>query len=339
MKIRILDEKSLEGWDENLSGQPYSTLQQTVSYGSFVERYYRARPCRIVAEDEGARRIASLAFHRIGLYPERYNSPVKNALKDMINRFNCAASWREGPIFYSEENQPEILTEMLEAAENIARRTGAKKIYDVTLPLMIDSRQALEDVFVKRGYERAVWATYMIDLSKPIEAIWDSLKAKVARTPVRKAESLDLEFKECHRGDIDDYYRCELEHGRMKKLEVPPKKRFFDMWDLLSPIGGYRIFSVARDDGALGYMPLRCFNKTVHIVKPVQSKEAYDGKIPAGDLLMWECIKWAKTSGFRYFDLAGVSPSPKTKEEEGIKFFKEKWGGDYYEYGVFSKKL
>ena len=32
------------------------------------------------------------------------------------------------------------------------------------------------------------------------------------------------------------------------------------------------------------------------------------------------------------YDFAGVSPNPESKKEEGIRFFKGKWGGEYVEY-------
>jgi hypothetical protein len=48
---------------------------------------------------------------------------------------------------------------------------------------------------------------------------------------------------------------------------------------------------------------------------------------PAQDLLHWEAMRRHRDAGDEVFDLAGMSPDPATGKEEGIRRFKEKWGG------------
>lgn len=66
---------------------------------------------------------------------------------------------------------------------------------------------------------------------------------------------------------------------------------------------------------------------------------AYELKLPAQDLLHWEMMLEAKRLGAHTFDLAGVAPLPRNSKEEGIRRFKEKWGGRYVEYYTYRKGL
>lgn len=83
-----------------------------------------------------------------------------------------------------------------------------------------------------------------------------------------------------------------------------------------------------------------CFNENVAIeVVLAISNYALENKIYAGDLLKWEIIKWCKERGIKIYDFAGVAPTPANAKEKGIKEYKEKWGGKYIEYGIWSKSL
>ena len=342
VKFNITPVKGNEllGWDAGNLQKEYYTLQQTVNWAQFLSRYYDAKPYFIYVKDASSKIVAALFFYKIGRYPEIYHKkPCVNFIKSAVNYFDKCLSWTDGPIFFSDNDREDIVLEILGFIENIAIKERIKTVHDVTFPVMLNDRSSLEEVFFKKGYTKKTWATYILNLRNNEKNIWGSFKGKIARTPVRKAKSMKVQFKECNKDDIPVYFLCELEHGRLKRLAVQPKMRFDILWETLSPIGGYKIFAAMHKGRPIAFMPLRCFNKTVHIVKPVQSNTAFDNKIPAGDFLIWECIKWAKEHGFWYFDFSGVSPSPKTKEEKGIRFFKKKWGGDYYEYGVFSKRL
>ncbi len=38
----------------------------------------------------------------------------------------------------------------------------------------------------------------------------------------------------------------------------------------------------------------------------------------------------------RVYDLAGVSPNPSDAKSEGIRRYKEKFGGEYFEYPIYA---
>ena len=63
------------------------------------------------------------------------------------------------------------------------------------------------------------------------------------------------------------------------------------------------------------------------VAMEVMSSRTPDSTAPAQDLLHWEALCHHRAAGDEVFDLAGVSPSPHTAAEAGIRRFKEKWGG------------
>jgi hypothetical protein len=325
-------------WNKKAAICEYTILQQTAGWGRFVSLYYGGTSYPLIAYDSDGGILALLMMCRIGRYPEIYNKrPLINIVKKAVNFFNPCISWIEGPVFCSIGREKEVLTKMLEFTDNFARDNGVRYIKNVSLPIMLNSNSELEDVFTERGYKRHSWATYIVDLRKPLEDIWNSFNVKV-RGKLHKAEYMGVSFKECLISDLNAYYLCHVAHAKHKRIVASPRNKFEIMWRVFSSFGGYKIFSAVYQGKDLAFIPLQCFNKRVQTLRNVQSKDVFDKKVPAGDFLIWECIKWAKNNGYWYFDLAGVSPDPAGREI-GIRLFKEKWGGQYLEYEVFSKKI
>jgi lipid II:glycine glycyltransferase (peptidoglycan interpeptide bridge formation enzyme) len=79
------------------------------------------------------------------------------------------------------------------------------------------------------------------------------------------------------------------------------------------------------------------FNGVATETASALTAHAYSQKIPAQDLLHWEMMLEAKRMGCHTFNLAGVSPNPIDPKSEGIRRFKEKWGGTFFEYTRFER--
>jgi lipid II:glycine glycyltransferase (peptidoglycan interpeptide bridge formation enzyme) len=80
------------------------------------------------------------------------------------------------------------------------------------------------------------------------------------------------------------------------------------------------------------------YNGNVTEMSVVRSDYAVEKNLYPGDAIKWAIIKWGHGQGFRTYDLAGVNPNPETPKEQGIRQFKEKWGGEYVEYPIFTKR-
>ena len=90
---------------------------------------------------------------------------------------------------------------------------------------------------------------------------------------------------------------------------------------------------------SIGGAGLRHFNGQAHLFTPIYSSRAREQRIYAGDFLNWEMMRWCHERGLSIFDLSGVSPSPISAKEAGIRRFEDKWGGTEVEYPVFTYVL
>ena len=91
----------------------------------------------------------------------------------------------------------------------------------------------------------------------------------------------------------------------------------------------YYQFFVAKDQkgSVLATLGTYRFKGVATEIMSHRSKGSFDNNLPAQDLLHWEIIKYHKSLGDHWFNLAGYSPNPNTPKEEGIRNFKKKWGG------------
>lgn len=86
---------------------------------------------------------------------------------------------------------------------------------------------------------------------------------------------------------------------------TPPAKDFFEnLWKVFAPRGWVRIFLAEIDGKAVAALLVFTFGDTARVWKAGWSGEHADRR--PNNLLYWEAIRWAKHSGFRFFDLVGI---------------------------------
>jgi len=44
-------------------------------------------------------------------------------------------------------------------------------------------------------------------------------------------------------------------------------------------------------------------------------------------------------NNLKYYDMGGINPNPSSKKEKNIDFYKSKWGGQQYSFGISTKIL
>jgi lipid II:glycine glycyltransferase (peptidoglycan interpeptide bridge formation enzyme) len=188
------------------------------------------------------------------------------------------------------------------------------------------------------GFEAKKWATYLVDLRKEEEELFKFI-AHAARKCIKKCQREGLKvvalksFEEFEERYWRPYVKAEAYFGRKankakKELWDEDKENYYHYYiaedqqrDTVAVLGMY-IFNGIATEIASGLMP-----------------KAYEQKIPAQDLIHWEIMLEARRMGAHTFDLAGVNPNPEDSKEEGIRRFKEKWGGKYVEYYVYRKNM
>jgi hypothetical protein len=189
---------------------------------------------------------------------------------------------------------------------------------------------------VPDGFEQTEWGTFLINLTQPSDVCWERLKGSSARSSVRRAMKLGVRATDAT-GSVDLLAQCDLAHSAAHHLAAWPAIFWSTLRDVLGP-QGYRVLAAEYKGRLIAFIPFMVFGRTMHLLKPVQDRRCKAENIPAGDLLMWEAIRFGQGFGLARFDLSGVSPNPSTEAERGIRFFKSKWGGDYVSYPILRKR-
>jgi len=242
----------------------------------------------------------------------------------------------DGPSLFTTDQDKAILENFLRALITLSRRTLASSI-EVAFPRasrFADSPMARE-VFRRQGFSARRWATFLVDLTNDEEILRSKLN-KAARKNLRRCDALGVTVCELTGdGAAIEYGRhyasIEAQSGR----HAPEPHPIFDEPNLRKV---YRYYVATDTCGSvLGCLAMYTMNGMATEIASTLSKTAFTQKIPAQDALHWHLLCEAKKMGCKYFDLAGVNPNPKTPKEEGLRRFKEKWGGDYVEYDCFER--
>ncbi len=333
--VDVFDRVDASWWNELVRSSDQGTVYQTTHWADYVQHYYQARPAYLVARQGGAVRGLLLMFN-MGRFPDRDGRyPWQEHLKRPFNVLARVFRWYSGPVALDEHRRLAVLTRLLQTVDALAVHDRIWALDAGSLPVRFGD--GVQGVATAAGFVMSTWATFVIDLRVSRETLWAHLKASSARSSVTRAAKLGLRMQDATHASFEDYARCEYEHGRAHGIAPWPRHGREALRDALSPAGAYRLLAAEHAGQAVAYTPLMLFNRTMHLVKPVQLPRCTSEKIPAGDFLLWQAIVLGQTQGLSAFDLSGVSPHPSTTEERGIRFFKSKWGGEYLRYPVLRK--
>lgn len=157
--------------------------------------------------------------------------------------------------------------------------------------------------------------TFELNLKEGEKRIWSQFD-KRKRNGIRKAAKLGVRWRQMEdEDDLEDYYalflRTMTEHG------TPPHSfRFFErMWDALARQGWMKAYIAYLDNTPINGIIFFPFNKNILYWSAVSDLEHRD--LCAGDLLLWEAIRWGIKNGFEVFDLG------RTRKGSGVYLYKK----------------
>ncbi len=304
-------------WNAYIAGNEGGSVYQTTYYAEYAQaigfkpHYFEAR------DPKGELMGALLAFEK----------PVKASVAGRAVQLPLSSSgWVYGPVFESEE----IARELLRAVAAWAR---LKKI-----PISEASAHPLADpveAFASAGFSRKEWGTFLIDLAKSADELWRAVDHS-ARKLVNRTREDGVKVKAVEtQAELRAYYRCVNESR--KRARVPPYAYDDALFTNWKKYGVGEILIATKDEDVLAGLGTTFFNGYVNEWGAGQSDRAIAQKIYASDLLKWSVIETAKKRGDRYYDLTGANPEPLPgSKEAGIYKYKQKWGGEFKRYGVYS---
>ena len=326
-----------EAWNARVRELPGGSIFQTTYWASYFAAYLGAKPHYLVFR-KGGEVIGQLLILEMLRGHESFLRGVKASLGRLIAPLLRVFAWREGPLISEPGQRDEVLLACLQTVEDLALERGVTGLEDVFLPVAESYDPPEISGFLRHGYHMQQRATIRIDVRRPLDLLWANLKKDVARTPIRKAQRQGLKFREVGSpSEVEEFYQLVRSWRRDHSLAPYTFAKYDKMFEYMNPHCSF--FIADYSDRAVGGSGLWHFNGRAYLFTPVQSALACEHRIYAGDFLYWEMIRWCHDRGFEVLDLSGISFSPASQKEGGIRRFKEKWGGRVVEYPIFTRPL
>jgi lipid II:glycine glycyltransferase (peptidoglycan interpeptide bridge formation enzyme) len=147
-------------------------------------------------------------------------------------------------------------------------------------------------------------ASIAIDLTQDI----DTIIAHMARTKRQKIRHTDFGKEVTIRlgthDDIHGFYRVYTCSSQRIGYSPAPENYFNRLWDIFEPHGYLKLFIFEYDGEPVSALVTIPFKDTVNAYKIGWSGDHKN--LYPNDLVWWEAIQWAKSSGYHYFDFGGV---------------------------------
>lgn len=186
----------------------------------------------------------------------------------------------------------------------------------------------LQPVLHECGFDYEEHLNFLVDLTRPRDEIWKSIKSS-ARRNVRKAHKSGVTVE-----DVNDPSRIpaiyDLLKGVYRRIQVPlaDESFFQSSFEILRPKGMIKILVTKAEGADIGVLTLLMHKDIILYWYTGTLRE--HASYRAGDLLVWHTLEWGNQSGFRLFDFGGGG---KPGEEYGVRDFKAKFGGRLVNYG------
>jgi lipid II:glycine glycyltransferase (peptidoglycan interpeptide bridge formation enzyme) len=244
-------------------------------------------------------------------------------------------------LVYDKGNFNEIFISFLKGIEKIAKKQGIILLKDISYPIHgghIYAKSAPR-ILLDRSFSPNERATIFVDLAKPEDALWHSLKNS-ARKTINKSSNSNFEIGFMGKEQLNEYYNLLCESRKRVDVELPPTYPNEAMWNGLGADSGHlKVFSVRMNGGLLAAIGIVSFNGIIFETGPAQSDYSFNAKIYANDILKWEVIKWGSKNNNRIYDLSGIPAEIKNEKHQRQRQFKEKWGDQIVRYQSYYKLL
>ncbi|MGI0057392.1 MAG: hypothetical protein ACREAK_08485, partial [Nitrosarchaeum sp.] len=187
--VEIYEEVDEDRWNTGLLQNKASTLYQSFNWIKLYQKNLGSKPFFISVKNSKDEIVGQLAaiIHSNAL---RNENIFAKKIGSKIN-LSSVLTWFYGPIIHTESNQNEILSEILSIIDKLAIENKVTLIRGASPPL---EKQFSNLAFQNHNYDIKPWATYIIDLDKKIDDVYNKLDKKT-RHDIRKSESEELEFE------------------------------------------------------------------------------------------------------------------------------------------------
>ncbi len=233
-----------------------------------------------------------------------------------------------------------ILGHVHAAIEKLRQIAQEHKIVDIEVqPFTWGERTGdIRAAFEKYGFKRTAYKIYeasiLIDLEPSEEEIFKQFEQR-GREAVRQSQRRGIIAGPVEITDesLDRFYKLYSDTCKRTSMIPETKEKIVSETKYLT---GHKtaslFFATYEDKPASGFIAYHCGNCLSLIYQGSDYSEDIQRRRPA-NCLYWETIRWAKSHGYKWLDLAGVNANPKKgSKSEGIRLYKRQFGGLYVEF-------
>lgn len=318
-------------WNEQLKKHPFATFHQTSNYAEYWMKT-RGQPSYFIYIMKNNEIAAQMLINKNSLLQRRlentftqisFSSPLFSIIKNTKPVF----IWEYGPLIFHDDFRTEIFQQV----------NKLKSVFKGPLNGSLHPLEPPTKVLVEKNWKENKSATFLIDLTLPLEQLWNNIHHRSGRKAVNRAKNKGLKIKPIENiEDLQIHHQLLNEGRKIANLPKIPYRNVKTAWNTLESIGICG-FIAWLDDTPLASTLMATFNGFINEMGFARSKLDLENLYCATDLIKWHIIQWGHQSGFKTFDLSGVDPNSKDKKIQGIFLFKKKWGGilqDWYHYST-----
>jgi len=177
------------------------------------------------------------------------------------------------------------------------------------------------------------FATYWINLKNSEETIWNNIQSR-QKTVIRKVQKSSVEIRHGLR-------YSEKVYALIRETQARTKRQFMRIDDYNKLINIFNkhieIFVAIKEGEIQGGAVIPYSKFCAWYLYGCSVSKPFPGSIK---LLHWEAIKHFKRLGIKQYDFMGVRVNPKSGSKlEGIKQFKQRFGGEYRQAFIWKLPL
>ncbi len=307
-------------WNQRLIDSGFGTVYQTKEWAELME--YQGYKPRFLHLNKNGKIVGQLLITEISKL--KNNRKIGKIFTKLTHSKYTTYKWRNGPVIFdlSLHSDSYIKLEEFFVSQN-CRVSGTEH------PLLPGPVSKLQKLTI------TPWSTFLIDLSKPKQELYDKIDKHSGRKNIERAIKREVQIEEITEKSLQDYFTLLIE-SKQESDSKPSFENLKNVWRLLKPLG-YSGFLAKKNDKPIGGLLFSFINNFIIEAGVARSKFDQIQKLYSQDLIKWKIIEWGISKKMKFYDLSGVNPNPTSEKEKGILQYKKKWGGKTFNYSIIKK--
>lgn len=316
LHVERADSSQASDWDQIAEASPYATSSNTWAWLEVVSGALRLGRVALIARLDGIPVASFSAFHEKSPRSRIFWSPIE-------------VTWDYGGPCAVAGTRDVVVDALLSRMEDAARSRRASRI-------MVSPRWDFPHgpLLLRRGYELRPRRTLLRSLDTSEDVLWGSIRKKW-RQYARSAEAKGVVVRDAKTpAEVEQIHRFVASTLSDRTALVPPLALFRGVFERMMPLGFARLRIAIADGETVAGDLLFQFNGAVS--ERFRGSNERGRELHANHLLVWRALQESREMNYLRYDFGGIADD---SVGEGIRFFKEGFGGQPAQIPWFRKDL